>query len=156
MKEIISVLICFVFLVSCETQEICETNLKAEAIASFYTYRDGNLADTIISGTSMHGIRENLPDSLLYDSAKVSKIHLPLDPGNNHSSFVLKIQNIADTIDIYHSSYIYLVSYACGFSNNFEVGSVNYTKHNIKSIELLNENVNAEETDVKEHIRIYF
>jgi len=156
MKEMISVLVCFVFLVSCETQEICEANLTAEAIASFYTYKNGNLADTIISGTSLHGIRDNLPDSLLYDSAIVSKIHLPLNPGNNHSSFVIKIQNIVDTLEIYHSSYIYLVSYTCGFSNNFTLNYINHTKNNIKSIELLNGSVNVEETDIKEHIRIYF
>jgi len=97
-----------------------------------------------------------MTDSLLYDSAKVSKIFIPLDPNNQSASFVLKVQENMDTLNIFYRSTFYLVSYTCGFSNNFTVDYINYTKHNLNSIEILNEDVFAEDTETGEHIRVYF
>lgn len=145
-----------VMVYACTTQEVCEKDLKAEAIATFKTLHNGLASDTVLSGVSLYGIRNNLNDSLLYDSVRVSKVYLPLNPNQEWSIFVLRIQNIIDTIHIYHSSTAYLVSYTCGFSSNFEISSVHSTRNNIKNVELINNEVYAEENEITEHFRLYF
>ena len=156
MKGFIIFLTVFLFLFSCSVQEVCDDDLLPEAIATFQTFKDGKLIDTIISGVYMHGIREQVPNSLLYDSAKVSKIFFPLDPNSPQSSFVLRIQDVSDTIHIIHTSTVYLISFTCGFLNDFTITKIMYSKNNIKDIELIKEYVNAEETDVEEHFKFYF
>ena len=159
MKEIIYFgAIILIVLASCSTQDVCEDDLKAEAISNFFTYQDGVMTDTLISGLTLYGIRENKADSLLYDSAKVSRINLPLDPNHDHSTFIMEINDIVDTITFFHNTRTYLVSYTCGFANNFTITKLNYTTTSIIEIELLIDYVKAEESDIEpeEHIRIYF
>jgi len=145
-----------VFFYSCTTQEVCEEDLKAEAIATFKTVDNGIESDTVLSGVTIFGIRDDMKDSLLYDSAKVSKIYLPLNPNKEWSIFVLKIQDLADTLNIYHTSTAYLVSYTCGFSSNFEISSIHSTRNIVKNVELINKDVYAEESEITEHFRLYF
>ncbi|MBN1132312.1 MAG: hypothetical protein JXR52_08910 [Bacteroidales bacterium] len=156
MRSFTAFLITIIALVACTTQDVCDSDLKASAVASLYTTRNGVPTDTIISGFSLYGIRENLPDSLLYDSANVSKLQLPLDPNHNKSSFVISIREQSDTIHIHHESTLYLVSYTCGFAHNYNIQSIDHTGHIIQLIEPVNEFVLAEETNEKEHFRIYF
>ena len=156
MRNNIFILIFLIIAMSCGKQEVCEENLQAEAIAKFHTLKQGEIKDTTISGVFLYGIRENLNDSLLYDSAKVSKIYIPLDPGSDMSAFVLRIQDVSDTINIYHTSTVYLISFTCGFANNFVLTGINSTNQKIKMTEIINENVYSEESEIEEHISIHF
>ena len=156
MRGVIPFLTTVILIFSCSTQEVCDDNLIPAAITTFHTYQDGILTDTIVSGIYMYGIRENRPDSLLYDSTVASKIQLPLNPNSDHSTFVLKVQDIFDTIKIYHTSTVYLLSFTCGFSNDFTMTDITYTRNSLIDIELIKEYVNAEEDDVEEHLKFYF
>ena len=145
-----------VILYNCSTQEVCEEDLKGEAIATFFKMEDGKPADTLISGVTVYGIRKEMNDSLLYDSVKTNRLRLPLDPNNGESVFVLNIQENKDTIGVIHSSTVYLISYTCGFSNNFEISLIYNSHQIIADIEIINQGVYAEDSETEEHFRIYF
>jgi hypothetical protein len=156
MRGAIPFLTAALLIFSCSTLEVCEEDLLPSAITTFHTYQNGTLTDTILSGIYLYGIRENKPDSLLYDSAKAAKIQLPLNPNSDHSTFVFKVQDLIDTIEIYHTSTIYLLSFTCGFANDFTMTDIAFTRYSLTDIELIKEYVNAEETDVEEHLKFYF
>lgn len=156
MRGVIPFFIAVLLIISCSTQEVCEEDLTPAAITTFHTYQDEVLRDTILSGISLYGIRENQPDGLIYDSVTAAKIYLPLNPNSDQSTFVMTVNEVVDTIRISHTSTVYLISFTCGFANDFSMTEIAFTKNSIKDIELVKEYVNAEETDDEEHLKFYF
>ena len=154
-KRVIIVSVCLLIF-SCATQEVCEEGLKAEVIVTLKTSVNEVMLDTIVSGVDVYGIRTGKADSLLYDSAKVAKLLLPLDPNNDSSAFVIGVDSISDTITFYHSSTVYMISYTCGFANDFTLTGITFTANNLKDIELINDDVFSEDSDTEEHCRFYF
>jgi Family of unknown function (DUF6452) len=113
------------FILSC-TPESCFEETSALLKATFYKAGSNtpNTADTL----TVYGIGN---DSLIYDKAlKVSTIKLPLDASSRTSGFVIKINEITDTLIFTYSSYPHLISKECGitFFYNLESYSVNGTK----------------------------
>jgi hypothetical protein len=120
MKQALPLLLLFFFALSCSTDDICNEDSISEVVASFKTQSDGIVSDTSLSALYVYGIREGQSTWLLYDSVLVaSEILLPLDPHHTYSRFVFQVEEKRDTLTLLHSSEIYLISYTCGFGNQF-------------------------------------
>jgi len=156
MKSGLPAIIFLVLVISCVTQDICDENDQSELVARFKNGTLTNPDDTIVSGVTVYGIREGQSDSLLYDSATLSRIILPLDPGHGESRFVMTFEENADTVRILHDNEAYLLSYTCGFAMLFNIRSIQHTSHVIRDVELLKVQVDAELLQDEEHIWIFF
>ena len=141
---------------SCDTQEVCDEDSQSILVARFRTTETGEIKDTLVPGISVYGIREGKTDSLLYDSATVSKIELPLDPSDEQSRFVLSAEEKTDTLILKHTSEAYLISYLCGFAARFVLEEPNHTGGMIVDMELISPSVDAEMETDEEHLWIYF
>jgi len=156
MKSILSLLLIVPLLLSCSTQEICEDGTESELVARFKISGSTPVADSVLSGVTLFGIREGRPDSLIYDSSNISRAVLPLDPHNNHSRFIIIANDQTDTIRIEHNTETYLISYTCGFAALFTILSVDPTRHMIIDSEIVNTLVDAELEENEEHLWLYF
>jgi hypothetical protein len=141
---------------SCATQEVCDDESQSILVARFKTTKTGELRDTILPGISIYGIREGKSDSLLYNSSDVARIELPLDPGSDHSRFVLSTGEKTDTLLVMHHSEAYLISYNCGFAARFTLVGYGHAGGMIVDIEMIKASVDAELESNEEHLWIYF
>ncbi len=145
-------------MVSCLTQEVCDDNSQSELVARFKTEVSESVSDTIISGVSIYGIREGKPDSLLYNSSETSRVLLPLDPHHTYSRFVMKIDEISDTLTLVHSSGFYLVSYTCGYGaiHTLNPDSIEHGRKLFYDIKIINAVIDAATQQDEEHLWLYF
>jgi hypothetical protein len=143
-------------LLSCSTQEICDTDNQSELVARFKTIREDNPRDTTLNGVTIYGIRPGKVDSLLYGAETAARIVLPLDPNQRFSTFVLDYDSRQDTLTINHNTEYYLISYTCGFAAMFTLADPEHTGHIIKGVEIINGVIDAEMQQNEEHIWIYF
>jgi hypothetical protein len=141
---------------SCSSQEVCEDEVQSDLVARFKTMESGTSRDTTITGVTLYGIREGLPGNLLYDSASLSRIVVPLDPNSDHTTFLLKVNDLTDTIRIDHQSGFYLVSYACGFASLFTLEEIDFSGDMILTAEITKSQIDAEMEQNEEHLWIYF
>ena len=152
-------LLCSLFVMaSCLTQEVCDDNSQSELVARFKTVVSEIVSDTIISGVTIYGIREGRPDSLLYDSSESSRVVIPLDPNHNYSRFVMKIDEVTDTLTLVHNTGLYLVSYNCGYGAIFTLDpdSIVHGKKLFYDIEIKNAVIDAAMEQNEEHLWLYF
>jgi hypothetical protein len=145
-------------MVSCLTQEVCDDNSQSELVARFKTEVSGSVSDTIISGVSIYGIREGKPDSLLYNASETSRVALPLDPHHNYSRFVMKIDEISDTLTLVHSTGFYLVSYTCGYGaiHTLNPDSIEHGRKLFYDTKIINAVIDAASQKDEEHLWLYF
>jgi hypothetical protein len=156
MKPRLAPLIFLLFITSCATQEICDSDNQSILVARFKSIATGESTDTIIPGLSVYGIREGSPDSLLYDSVSLGKIELPLDPGHPRSRYVLYTAQKNDTLVLEHASEAYLISYECGFAAQFYLKGFEYSGGMITDMEIISSSIDAEMETNEEHLWIYF
>jgi len=143
-------------LISCTTQEVCDSDAQSELVAMFKTIESGTVTDTIVSGITVFGIREGQSDSLLYDSITTKQLLLPLNPHNDFSRFVLQVNEQTDTLRVIHTTEPYLISYTCGFASLFTVDDVSYSNLMIQNLEIIYSVIDAELEQNEEHLWIYF
>ena len=143
-------------LFSCNTQDICDEENQSLLVARFRTTETGEIRDTLVTGVSIYGIREDQPDSLLYDSLTVSRIELPLDPNHDLSRFVVITGDKTDTLNLEHTSEAYLISYTCGFAARFTLVDFNGSGSLFTDMELVSASIDAENEIYEEHLWIYF
>lgn len=143
-------------LVSCATQEVCDDDDQSLLVARFKTTTSQSIKDSTLQYVTIYGIRENMPDSLLYDSATTSRILLPLDPHQTFSRFVLKVETQTDTIRIGHANEFYLISYTCGFAARYSVEAIDVTGSLIHDAEIINAVIDADLQQNEEHLWLYF
>ena len=156
MKLRTALLTLMMVLLSCATQDICDDDNQSLLVARFKSASTGQVSDTVVSGLSIFGIREGKPDSLLYDSATLGSIGIPLDPNRPESVFVMSAGLKTDTLAVRHSSEVYLISYSCGFAALFTLEEIDHKGELIRDTEIINVSVDAETETDEEHIRIYF
>ena len=149
-------LLLLVLFFSCTPQETCDEDTQSVLLARFSTGSADSPADTTMGGVTVYGIMEGKSDSLLVDSASVSRLLLPLDPGHGESRFVLRAGQQSDTLVIRHENTAYLISYSCGFGMLFTLREIGHTTHLIRGVEVINEQVDAELLKDEAHIRIFF
>lgn len=143
-------------LISCTTQEVCDSDAQSELVAMLKTMESGSVTDTIVSGITVFGIREGQADSLLYDSITTKQLLLPLNPHHDFSRFVLQINEQTDTLRAIHTSEPYLISYSCGFASLFTLDNVTHSNLMIQNLEIINSVIDAELEQNEEHLWIYF
>ena len=157
MKAPLLFLVLILLASSCTTLEPCDEDSISELVASFKTETDGSVIDTTVSALTVYGIREGQSIWLLYDSISEDEIFLPLDPHHDFSSFVFQTGEKTDTLTLPHSSEIYLISYSCGFGNQFSLETdIQYGTGMFVKDSIINPIVNTslEEEDI--HIWLYF
>ena len=145
-------------MVSCVTQEVCNDNSQSELVARFKTVISEAVSDTTISGVTLYGIREGKPDSLLYDSSDISSVELPLDPHHTYSRFVMKINELSDTLTLIHNTGFYLMSYTCGYGAIFTLDpdSIIHGSKLFYDIEIKSTVIDADTEPDEEHLWLYF
>jgi hypothetical protein len=90
----------------------------------------------------------------LYKAQKnVSIARLPLNPQNGNSVFVIRINNIADTLEFNYTSSVHLISKECGYAYFHYIEAPKSTHNIIDSISVSANNVT---TGNEENIRIFY
>jgi hypothetical protein len=145
-------------MVSCLTTEVCDDNSQSELVVRFKTEVSESVSDTLIAGVSIYGIREGRVDSLLYDSSELYRIVLPLDPHHSYSRFVMKINEISDTLTLVHNTGFYLISYTCGYGGIFTLDpdSIDHGHKLFYDIKLIDAVIDAATEQDDEHLWLYF
>jgi hypothetical protein len=142
---------------SCNTLSICDDDSQSYLTCRFRTLENGEIKDTTLEAISIYGIRGSSRFGLLYDSAAINKILLPLDPLQGNTEYVFFTPEKMDTLRIDHESEAYLISYDCGFAARFILENFRWGDDLIKDVEVQLENVDAENLPADEaHIWIYF
>lgn len=139
----------------CVSVEVCEEEYVSELVARFKTMKDGAVADTTLNNLSLYGIREGLSDSLLYNNASLSAFEIPLDPHHEVSSFVLQIDTLRDTLDIFYEHEIYMISYTCGFASLFTLEDTKTSNGVIEKDTIVQNMIDAEYEANEVHIWLY-
>ncbi len=145
-------------MVSCITTEVCDNNSQSELVVRFKTDVSETVSDTIISGVSIYGIREGKPDSLIYNFSEISRAVLPLDPHHRYSRFVMKINEISDTLTLLHNTGFYLMSYTCGYGAIFTLDpdSIDHGRKLFYDIKIIDAVIDAATEQDEEHLWLYF
>jgi len=137
------------FLISC-TNDSCFEETESYLKVSFYS----NITKKQVAPDSLtlYGLNN---DSLIYDQkSKVQPAHIPLNASTNNCAFVIKINDVADTIEFLYSSYPHLISKECGYTFYHHLDTLPvYTKHAI--IDIYTSNKTITNLDV-ENIRIFY
>ena len=158
MKSRLLLIPLYFVMVSCLTQEVCDDNKQSELVARFKTKVAEVTADTIFSEVTIYGIRDGRPDSLLYNLSETSRIVLPLDPHHTYSRFVMKINDLTDTLTLVHSTGFYLVSYTCGYGAVFTLDpdSIDYGNNLFYDFKIIDAVIDAATEQNEEHLWLYF
>jgi hypothetical protein len=109
--------------------------------------------------------KQTAPDSLslwgagmdtskIYNAQKSLKQALvPLDASSGSCSFIIKINEVYDTLSAWYSTYPHLLSKDCGYTFYHNIDSLNSTNHKIVKISITKNSVT---TISEENIRIYY
>jgi hypothetical protein len=138
------------FLHSC-TPGSCFEETTAFLNATFY--KTGSDIPAIADSVTVYGIGRD--SARIYNkSQKVSKILLPLDASSVTSGFVIKIDDITDTLILYYSSYPHLISKECGITFYYTLDpQYSVTGSKVDTIIFRNNNI----TNInEENIRIFY
>jgi hypothetical protein len=115
-------------------------------------YKTGSNLPTVTDSLTIFGIR-NGTTSLYTKALKVSVIKLPLDASSETCGFVLKINNITDTLNFTYSVYPHLISKECGITFYYNLNSYQVSGNTIDSISIRNSNITTLNV---ENIRIFY
>jgi|WetSurMetagenome_2_1015567.scaffolds.fasta_scaffold275263_2 hypothetical protein len=139
------------FLVSC-SQGSCFEETESYLKASFYIKTTRTAPDTL----TLYGLNN---DSVIYSkSTQVQPALIPLNSSTDSCSFIILINNIADTIKFRYTSYPHMISKECGYTfyHFLDTGLNNTntrTYHAIKKIRVSSQTI----TNLNvENIRIYY
>ncbi len=137
--------------ISCSS-ETCLESTVATVKASFY--KTGTDIPSTIDSLTIFGAGND--STKIYDNAKkVSKITLPLNTSTGSSKFVLKINNVTDTLILYYTNYPYLISSECGISFFSTLDPNKYYVYGNRVDTIIFKNNNITTFD-EENIRIFY
>jgi hypothetical protein len=139
----------FLMLFSC-TPESCFEETTSFLNASFY--KAGSDTPTIADSLTIYGIGKET--TKLYNKAlTISKIKLPLNASSESSGFVIRINDITDTLTLTYSSYPHLISRECGITFYYILKSYTVSGSTVDTIIFRNNNIT---TLNEENIRIFY
>jgi hypothetical protein len=135
---------------SCSTGS-CYEKTESFLKASFYNYKTQKLQPP--DSLTLYGL--NMENSKLYNkNTGVQPALIPLNPATVSSTFIIKINNITDTLEFRYNSYPHLISKECGFTYYHSLDTDRlFTKHAIINIYIGNRNIT---TVNEENIRIFY
>ncbi|MFV0586502.1 DUF6452 family protein [Bacteroides reticulotermitis] len=131
---------------SCVEEENCSQYGRESLTCNVYTLEDSKaVKDTL---DSLHVTALGTDSIILNREAKVRSFSLPLRYTNDTTTFVLKyINNIKDTIRVIHTNTPKFISMDCGYQVSQVVEKVSYTKHQLDSIYISDEEANTTGTE---------
>ena len=142
--------ICFLG-VSCTGDNACKQSRDVYLVVSFRTSFPRTEHDTTLPDLTVYGLTRS--DSLLYDSARVSKVSLPLNPSSDTTGFVFSCRDAADTFMVVCTRQPHLLSYECGFVMYYRLIQVFLRGNLADSLRIIQSDVT---TDHGTNIHLYF
>jgi hypothetical protein len=95
-------------------------------------------------------------DSVLYNNKKsITSISLPLQKMKDTTQFVIRFNNVKDTLTVVHNNTQQYLSLECGclITHQLDSTKTSTTKHKVKKIKVKYNNVS---TTARENLQIYF
>jgi hypothetical protein len=141
----------FLLLLSC-TPESCFEETEAFLKAPLYESETGKLHAP--DSLTVYGL--NMETNKLYDKAiNIQIALLPLNAGTDYCVYIIKINEISDTLVFVYTTYPHLVSKECGYTfyHTLFADSLTFTTNVIDSIIIRRNNIS---TANEENIRIYY
>ena len=138
------------FLLPSCTSGSCFEETNAYVKATFLLESTGKVAapDSI----SLYGI--GMDASTIYKKSRnVSPALIPLDANSEGCGFVLKINGVNDTISFTYSTYLHMLSKACGYTFYHTIETPVYSTNIIDTV-IVNKNTITSLSE--ENIRIYY
>jgi hypothetical protein len=136
-------------LVSC-TAGTCFDETESRSKAGFYTMEKKVAAAP--DSLWLFGVGKDT-NFIYKNSHNIKKAEFPLNVQDTVSRFVVRINDVYDTMVYKYSSNIHLISKDCGYTYYFTLDSISYTKNNIDSVSVVKKTVT---TLNEENIRIYY
>lgn len=130
-------------LTSCAGDDACKLTRDVYLHITFRTPVPKTLHDTTLQNLTVYGWANE--DSLLYDSASVSKIKLPLDPSADSAIFMMKSGPRTDTLRFRYQRQLHLISYECGFVVFYQLNEVTRFGNFADSFHIINPSVNTDD-----------
>ena len=126
--------------------------------SNFYTVKKTSANKDTVQAITMDSVwvKGLGNDSVLYNNTKtVTSISLPLHKLQDTSRFVIRFNNVYDTLTIVHTNIQKYLSLECGCLVTHKLDSVksSTTKHIVKRIKVKYDNVS---TTQRENLQIYF
>ena len=146
-------LIAVVAYIACTSDNSCHENRYVVMTSDFYTVKNDITKTFTIDSIWVKGLSN---DSVLYQNTKsVSTISLPLHKLQDTSMFVIRFNNIYDTLTIVHTNIQRYLSLECGCLVTHKLDSLrsSTTTHKVKRIKVKYDNVS---TTSRENLQIYF
>jgi hypothetical protein len=132
------------------TPESCVEKTDSLLDVSFYVFstRKAKPPDSL----TVYGL--GFETNKIYSASKQVKFaSLPLNSASDNSVFIIKIDNLVDTLSVFYSSYPHLISKECGYTFYHDLDNVVHSRNAIDSVWINNRTVtNLDE----ENIRIYY
>jgi hypothetical protein len=138
------------YLASSCTPGSCFEETNAFLKAGFANSENGKI--TSPDSLTLYG--SGMQDKKLYSRAlKVNTVLIPLNSSAPGSVFIIRINGITDTLNIWYTSYPHLISKECGYTFFHNIDSLKHTTNYIEDIVIRNRTIS---TFDGENIRIYF
>ena len=131
----------------CTTDDLCLSNQHALQTGFYSAFSE---KDSLLKGTTVYGFEFN---TNIYKEQDLSKMFLPLSFESDTSVFVITNNTLYDTLWVKHLKELNFISRKCGFTFNFEIDTLWYTKTFIDSVALTYPRINYGETF--ENVEIY-
>lgn len=138
---------------ACANDDSCRENRYVVMTSNFYTIKNDTTQTFTVDSIWVKGLGN---DSILYKNSKsVSSISLPLHKLQDTTQFVIRFNNVYDTLTIVHTNTQKYLSLECGCMVTHQLDSIlsSTTKHKVKRIKIKYTNVG---TTKKENLQIYF
>ncbi|GAO29309.1 DUF6452 family protein [Geofilum rubicundum] len=135
---------------SCTQDQICLSNQHAVQ-TGFYSGRSSVDKDTMLQNSSVFGVHPQR-DSI-YATETFQTMFLPLSFDQDTTIFVIDNNSLRDTLWFSHSKEMAYISRECGFTFNFTIDSVWFTRVFVDSVAIDVKEVNYSENF--ENVKIY-
>ncbi len=133
-KPLLLIVAGFIYLMvpgGCNQDELCLSNQHALQTGFYSAFNVKR--DSVLKNTDVYGLDFN---NLIYENQDISKMFLPLSFQDDTSVFVISNNSLFDTIWVVHSKELLFISRECGFTFDFTIDTVLYTKTFVDSVAL--------------------
>lgn len=137
---------------ACQENEVCEDATATRLRINFFRLvEDGPAVAATVDSLTIYSIPSAA--EMIYDNRKnVGRVELPLNPGEDISTFVFKFPGSSDTIQFSYERTLHLISVDCGFTMFYELSDIATTNHTISLHEI---STNLVSNALDEHIKIF-
>lgn len=141
-----------VFVFACSDSDLCKENTESVCYIQLYD----KTKEENLELDSVYITNYPIPGNIIYVSYG-NPFGVNLNPDSDSTGFMFRIfdsdTSWTDTIEIYYTSELKLISYACGFSHFYLLDTIITYSDSINSSEILFENVFNYEA---EHIKLFY